>query len=269
MKKLRTVFYIVAGFASTALLASVMFTWTFGWAFADTVAFSNPPSASGYSTAVAYPPDSNTYRIAYPFTPTVSGNLTAIATYAAGNSSSAPFDLQTQIYSDSSGAPGSLLESGSVIAASSLVNASSVSYNTASFTFATSTFSGTTALTAGTQYWAVYTYSVPGGGSFNPGWSDDILVGCTSSTSCGDSATWRGTLSSWTEANTQASLALSVYVGSGGGGGGGSATSTSPFSYITATTSYAVIDNPTQDFFNGIVCFFLGFLGMIWLLRKH
>jgi len=264
MKKLRTIFYIVVGFASMALLASVMFAWTFGWAFADTAAYTSSPVSSGYSTNVGYGDDANDYCVIQPFTATASGNLTAISGWFADNSS--PGWIPTvEIFSDSAGSPGSLLETGGTLSPSSFVNASSISFNSDQFTQATSTFSGSTPLVSGEQYWIVFS----SGGHAAPGLDEDVLLGASDYLSTGG----RGQYpcgSDWSELATQNTVAAVVMVGGGGGGGGGgSATSTSPFSYITATTSYAVVDNPTQDFFDGIVCFFLGFLGMVWLLRKH
>jgi len=50
----------------------------------------------------------------------------------------------------------------------------------------------------------------------------------------------------------------------GGGGGGGSGTTT-PWVYTATTT---VIDNPTQDFANGLILFMIGFGFMVWLFVK-
>jgi len=45
----------------------------------------------------------------------------------------------------------------------------------------------------------------------------------------------------------------------------GSASSTSPFG--TATTTYTVIDNPTQDYFNGLALFLFGMTSIMWLFK--
>jgi len=65
--------------------------------------------------------------------------------------------------------------------------------------------------------------------------------------------------------------------GGGGGGGGSSVSSSSPAQEIFASStmqeysiaSYEIVDNPTQDLFEGFIMFMIAFIGMVWLLRKH
>jgi len=55
----------------------------------------------------------------------------------------------------------------------------------------------------------------------------------------------------------------------GGGGGGSTGSTTSPFIGFTASTTYQVIDNPNQDFMNGIWVFLAGMFGMIYFFKKR
>jgi len=48
-----------------------------------------------------------------------------------------------------------------------------------------------------------------------------------------------------------------------GGGGGGDATTTA------TTTTAGLINNPNQDFFNGVVLFLVSFFGTVWLFRRR
>jgi len=52
--------------------------------------------------------------------------------------------------------------------------------------------------------------------------------------------------------------------------GGGGEASTTPFYEIFGTTTgtYHIVDNPTQDTFNLILLFLIGFFGMSWLFAK-
>jgi len=52
-----------------------------------------------------------------------------------------------------------------------------------------------------------------------------------------------------------------------GGGGGGTPTSTMPFAGHEASTTFQIIDNPTQDFMNGVWLFLAGMFFIIWLFK--
>lgn len=167
------------------------------------VIYTASPTASGYSTALAYPPDTNTYFVAYPFTTTGSGNLTSIQAWLAANTTP-NFNVACQILSDSSNNPGTSLETSSTtIGYSGIVTASSAGYASASFTESTFNFAGTTALASSTQYWVVFMWATS-----SPSGGDDYLLGQSSSSTTN---TWRGkALNNWTEPNTQTSLAITV-----------------------------------------------------------
>lgn len=57
--------------------------------------------------------------------------------------------------------------------------------------------------------------------------------------------------------------------GGGGGGGGGSNSAPFPFPGKEASTTYQIVDNPTQDVFNGVVLFMGGMVLMLWLFKRR
>jgi hypothetical protein len=103
----------------------------------------NTAYSFGYSTG-------SFSKVAQAFTPSATCTVTAINSMPYKNNS--PTDnVVVSLYTNTSSAPGTLLETGSSIAASSLGSTVGV--------YATSTFAGTTVLTAGTEYWIVWSRS--------------------------------------------------------------------------------------------------------------
>lgn len=66
---------------------------------------------------------------------------------------------------------------------------------------------------------------------------------------------------------------MEVLASGGGGGGGGTSTATTgpaeifdPY-YVGASTTFSVVDNPTQDFFMGMVLFLTSMFGILYLFK--
>jgi len=114
-------------------------------------------------------------------------------------------------------------------------------------------FTGAPEMTDATQYWLIFKRSgTPGDtGSFSicSDGAEPYAVGPLWYHHNGDN---------WTEFLRNAVVELFFVTG---GGGGGEPTAT--------TTASTVINNPNQDFFNGVLLFLVSFFGTVWLFRRR
>jgi len=190
----------------------------------------------GYSTATAH-------KSAQCFTSIGAGDVTSVLvsmSYAGTPTDNFVISLEET----TAGAPnGTVLSSVSVPASS--ISSTPTDYT---YTFATSS------LAASTVY--CFVFSRTGSDSTSNYYNDD-----------GDSVGslfWWMNSGVWTSTAGTHRLVFDVNPASGGGG----ATAGWPVSpFGTATTTYTVVDNPTQDYFNGLALFLFGFVLILWLFK--
>lgn len=105
-------------------------------------------------------------------------------------------------------------------------------------------------------------------GSLSAGSSQTETV-CTGGIYCSyTKSVSAGALNSTINASSaDGALITVIFSPSGGGGGGGS--TVSPFSAYSTTTQWLVINNPNQDYFNGVIIFFMMFGSMIWIFKPR
>lgn len=196
----------------------------FAWrADAATYSYTGGTSVTGTDPGWCY---------AQSFTASATENLTH-ASFIAGEVSSATGTLRAELYSATSGQP-----SGSVLATSENTYDASTLRDYNSTQLATPllfTFDGTYELQSGTEYAIAYRY-VSGTG--------EVRIAQDTSSGVAGNVSYSNGCSTWTEIESND---LVFQVISAAAGGGGNTTTT-----VTSTTSM-IVQNPTQDMFNGIV----------------
>lgn len=78
-----------------------------------------------------------------------------------------------------------------------------------------------------------------------------------------------GALNSTVNASNANGALITVIFSPPSGGGGGGSSGVSPFSAYSTTTQWLVINNPNQDYFNGVIMFFMMFGSMIWIFKPR
>jgi len=205
------------------------------------VCVSNQPSVVDYA-----PWGNTTYnQIAQSFT-VENGNdctVTSAKTGPADTQGSDADDAVLEIWTDSAGEPGTLLEQGDTMP--SIDGGASTE---------TSTFDGTLVLDSGVTYWLVWsrTGSPDNGAYFRNAYGT------------GSGYFWNGG-AGWFEESGE-SLIFSIE--------GALASSTDPDpdpdpDPTATTTTSGVINNPNQDIFNAIMVFLISYLGVVWLFRRR
>lgn len=178
-------------------------------------------------------------RIAQSLT-TVNGTdvLTNVATYATVNGGAGQSYYLT-LEADAAGVPsGTPLDTSTTVS-----NANSCS------TAATTTFSGSVALAGSMKYWLVFHgVSAPDAVNYNGG--------------CGDTDSYAGgtqlrDVGGWSDQSIDEKL-VAYFVTPGGGGGGGS----------TATATTTAVDNPTQDYFMGVMMFYMAAFFIVFIFKR-
>lgn len=223
----------------------IMFFWTFGWAFADTVVWTSGPNADyqGIGYTPGYPNDD---CLASRFIPSASGDVTAISvdlSIVGAPSDSAVVSL----LSDSSDSPGGLVETGSLISGASL---------NGSLQVVLSAFSGSSPVVVSVPMWVSVCRS-----DVDPSGGNRYMVGLSSEGS------WWWNSASWYNPGTSEQIEDVVYVSSGGAGGGGG---TPEASSTQATTSLAVLNANVSYMVDILMALFcLALLAAVYWIVLH
>lgn len=193
-------------------------------------------------------------KIAQPFTPSVNAD-TASVVFGVKPSGSPTDNVTIDIFADSAGLP-----SGSSLGGTSLPHGSIGSDCTTPITFPSITG---LSLVGGTQYWVV----------FGRSGSQD---GTNKYTYCGQDSTpgvFYYFLNNTTWTLGWGNIFKQIVLTSSGGGGGSTdgafPNGSEVFPGQSASTTFSIVDNPTQDFFNGMVLFLMSFFGLIWIFKSR
>lgn len=114
-------------------------------------------------------------------------------------------------------------------------------------------FTDAPALDDATTYWLVLRRT----GDFDEGGNIYGVCQDTADPYAGGFEAYYHSGSLWTPRSGR-DVRMTIYFVEGGGGGGETATATS-----------TVINNPNQDFFNGVLLFLVSFFGTVWLFRRR
>lgn len=189
-------------------------------------------------------------QIAQPFTVSSACVVNAVGIYAETLGSPADSPV-IELAANNAGVPGTILDTGTNPTL------------TGSFAWATSTFSGGITVSPGSTYWIVYTRS--GGRSPTDRYSTTV-----DNTSPPFSPLNRYNGTSWSTLSTYNSL-FEV----DGTPGSTPSPGLNPASEIFASSTlkespvatYQIVDNPTQDFFMGVLLFILTMFGIVYLFK--
>lgn len=185
---------------------------------------------------------------AMPFTTIGAGDLTD-GDWCFYTASSPTGNVYIDVETDSGGSPDG------ISLGTATLDAASLPVGSGSAARVPITYTPHITLASGTKYWYVVSRAN----------TDGLVVACGQNLD-GFGKTSDNNGASWNTTGSDVNIVVNISDGSGGGGGDSGFVATSTQVFDATTTP---IDNPTQDFANGLFLFLTGFFGMVYLFGKR